>query len=288
MEFNSANALPGDGGIVASGSSIAVAGPATGLAYVGSSALSLSRDLTINTGYLTVKLFELTGTQPTVGSVTLAGMISGVGGMNYQAQTTGTPAGEISVTNIGNTYTGPTRFTAGTTHIAGDGCTGVGGGWSFAAGISTAPTTLTLEGDVTNSRHVNFEGGGVSPPTVVINTNGHNMDIKARPLTKLLSPPGSSLALNGSGGFGKNGAGTLTLNSTTNLLPGVITVSAGTLLINGNLGPSPTNAVTVAGEGAARWAARGNIYRNVTISGGGTLAPGNSPGILSRSTATSR
>jgi autotransporter-associated beta strand protein len=151
----------------------------------------------------------------------------------------------------------------------------VGGGWSFAAGISTAPTTLTLEGDVANSRHVNFEGGGASPPTVVINTNGHNMTLSG-PLTSL--SPGS-LAINGSGGFGKNGAGTLTLNSTTNLLPGVITVSAGTLLINGNLGPSPTNAVTV--NTGATLGGSGNIYRNVTIAAGGRLAPGNSPGILS-------
>jgi autotransporter-associated beta strand protein len=277
VEFNSANALPGDGAIVASGSNISVTGPAAGLAYVGASPLTLSRGLTINTGYLAVKLFDLTGSQPAFGNLTLAGLISGPGSMNYQSQNQGIAnAGQIYVTNTGNTYTGATRFAAGITHIAGDGCTGVGGGWSFAPGTSTAPTTLVLEGDVTNSRHINFEGGGAPSATVIIDTNGHNMTLSG-PITSLspgsLAPPFSS-----TGGFGKNGAGTLTLTNSVNLLPGVITVNAGTLTVNGNFGASPTNAITVAS--GATLGGTGTIYRNITINDGGTLSPGNGAGTI--------
>jgi len=75
----------------------------------------------------------------------------------------------------------------------------------------------------------------------------------------------------------KNGAGTLTLTSGSNTVTGVVTVNAGTLLVNGILGPSATNALTVNTGGTV--GGSGTIYRNTTIAGG-TLAPGNSPGVL--------
>jgi autotransporter-associated beta strand protein len=273
VEFNSANALPGDS-ILANVASISTLPIGAALAYAGASPVTISRGVTVNTGYLTFKQFDLAAsTQPSVGNLTVSGLISGTGNVNYQGQSPAiTNAGQIYVTNTGNTYTGNTRFTNGNIHIAGDGCTGVGGGWSFAFGTSTAPVTLTLEGDVTNSRHVNFEGGGASsPPTFVINTNGHNMTLNG-PITTL----GSGTLTTGSGGFAKNGAGTLTLTSPVNTLPGVIAVNAGTLIINGNLGPSPTNALTVAA--GATLGGSGTIWRNTTVAG--TLAPGNSPGVL--------
>jgi autotransporter-associated beta strand protein len=266
LEFNSANALPGTGMIVANGSNVAlnfVVGadsPGAVLSYVGSAPLTISRDLAVNTGYLTVKQAEYAGGQPPIGNLTVAGQITGAGGMNYYAQNAASPNGQIFVTNTANTYTGPTRFGAGTTHIAGDGCTGVGGGWDFASSAA-----LTLEGDVTNSRHVNLEG------VTTINTNGHNMTLSG-PITSLAA--GSLSTANG--GFIKNGGGTLTLTSPINLLPNFITVNAGSLIVNGNIGPSPTNALTVAS--AATLGGSGTIWRNTTVNG--TLSPGNSPGVL--------
>jgi autotransporter-associated beta strand protein len=266
LEFNSANALPGAGTIVANGSNVAfnfvvnATGPAATLSYVGSSPLTISRGIAVNTGFLTMKQAEYTAGQSPIGNLTVAGQITGAGGVNYYAQNAASPNGEIFVTNTANTYTGPTRFGTGNTHIAGDGCTGAGGGWDFASS-----TALTLEGDVTNSRHVNLEG------ITTFNTNGHNMTLSG-PMTSL----GNGTMSTGGGGIIKNGAGTLTLTSPINLLPGFVTINAGTLIINGNLGPSPSNALTV-GAGATLGGS-GTIWRNTIVNG--TLAPGNSPGVL--------
>jgi autotransporter-associated beta strand protein len=268
VQFSSDLALPGTGAIVCNGSYINTTGPALGLFYVGGPALTISRNISVNTGYLTIKQFDATGTQPSIGMLTVAGQISGAGSVCYQAQNPSiTNAGAIWVTNTGNTYTGATRFSTGFVHIAGDGCTGAGGGWSFGGA-----GTLVLEGDVTNSRHINFEAGA----TATINTNGHNMTlngpITCLPLASL--NPGTS-----TGGFNKNGAGTLTLTNPTNLLPGAISVLAGSLIVNGSFGPSAANAITVAS--GATLGGSGTLYRNITINAGGMLSPGNSPGTMS-------
>jgi autotransporter-associated beta strand protein len=269
LEFNSANALPGTGTIVANGSNIAsnfvvnASSPGAVLSYVGSSPLTISRSIAVNTGYFSIKQLDYAGTgQPPIGNLTVAGQITGAGGMNYYAQNAASPNGEIYVTNTANTYTGPTRFGAGTVHIAGDGATGVGGGWDFTG------TTLTLEGNVTNNRYVNLEGA------TTFNTNGHNMTLNG-PMTSLVA--GNVTTVSSGGGFTKTGAGTLTLTSPINLLAGNVTVSAGTLIVNGNLGPS-TNAPGLTVAAGATLGGSGNIYRNVSVSG--TLSPGNSPGTL--------
>src|SRR5262249_62073253 len=75
----------------------------------------------------------------------------------------------------------------------------------------------------------------------------------------------------------KAGTGTLTLSGTINTYRGGVAVSAGTLLFNGSL-TSGTAAVTVNG---GTLGGSGNLVRPVTVSSGGTVAPGSSPGILS-------
>jgi autotransporter-associated beta strand protein len=263
VEFNSANALPGDGTIVANATNISISGPAAGLSYVGSSPLTISRGISVNTGFLTIKQFEMTGSQPAIGNLTLAGQISGTGSINFQCQNPSiTNAGQIYVSNTNNTYTGATRLTTGILHIAGDGSLGAGGGWSFAGG-----NTLILEGDVTNSRVVNLEGG-----TFTFNTNGHNMTLNGPVITL-----GAGSLTAGSAGFTKTGAGTLAITSPVNTLTGTVAVSAGTLLINGVLSPS-TSATGLTVAAGAMLGGSGNIYRNVTVTG--TLSPGNSPGVM--------
>jgi hypothetical protein len=69
-------------------------------------------------------------------------------------------------------------------------------------------------------------------------------------------------------------------------LAGLVTINAGTLFINGNLGPSNTNNVVV--NPGATLGGSGTIYRNVkgystvlgngSTKGGGTVAPGSSLG----------
>ena len=79
--------------------------------------------------------------------------------------------------------------------------------------------------------------------------------------------------MGGSGSFTKTGAGTLTITG-TNTYTGTTTVSAGKLVINGNISTSSTtvsSGATLGGSGSVR---------ALTINAGGFVTPGNSPGIL--------
>lgn len=79
--------------------------------------------------------------------------------------------------------------------------------------------------------------------------------------------------INGTGVVTKQGAGRLVLNG-THTYTGATTVSAGTLLVNGVIGPS---AVTVTG---GTLGGNGLIKGPVTIQSAGHLAPGTSIGVL--------
>jgi MYXO-CTERM domain-containing protein len=83
-----------------------------------------------------------------------------------------------------------------------------------------------------------------------------------------------SYAINGGGGLIKDGAGTLTLSGTNNYV-GTTTVNQGTLLVNGSIASSRLTTVasgaTIGGSGT---------IGALTVSSGGFINPGNSPGIL--------
>jgi autotransporter-associated beta strand protein len=245
LNFNSLAALPGQGTIVVYGEEL---GNAAGLTYSGTTPLTLGRPLTINTGFLAVRLVDAT-----TGVLTLDQQISGAGGMGIYAVSSGP---DIWVTNAANTYTGTTRISTGKIHIAADGSLGAGGG------LELAGATLVLEGDVTNSRLINCTSG-----LTIIDTNGHNATFNG-PMTAFTE---NTLGVATGAGFSKNGAGTLTLTSPNNTIPGVISINAGTLLINGNLGFSATNTVNVNGGGTL--GGSGTIYRNVSVAANGKLAP---------------
>ncbi|HRJ71007.1 MAG TPA: autotransporter-associated beta strand repeat-containing protein [Terrimicrobiaceae bacterium] len=87
-----------------------------------------------------------------------------------------------------------------------------------------------------------------------------------------------SAILDGTAGLTKTTAATVTLSG-SNVYTGATTVSAGTLIING----TGVSAVTV---NAGVLGGSGVIGNSVTINSGGTLAPGNSPGILSTGNLT--
>ena len=78
--------------------------------------------------------------------------------------------------------------------------------------------------------------------------------------------------LSGAGSLTKSGSGTLILSG-TNTYTGATTLSAGSLLINGSTANSAftINAGTLGGAGTVG---------ALTVNSGGTLAPGNSPGIV--------
>jgi autotransporter-associated beta strand protein len=277
LQFASAGALPGTGTIVANGSFVSLQGKAAGLAYSGASPFTLGRPLVVDTGFLNVDLWELAAassnpaTQPTIGTMTVSGAITGAGSVSYQAQSSSVAnAGQIFVTNTANTYSGVTRFGIGTFHVAGEGSLGSGGALEFAGGLSGAGIApiLVLEGDLSNSRHVNISYSGQA----TINTNGHNATFNG-PMTGfwLGGPaPHGGFNNNAAAGFIKSGAGTLTLGNVVNTVTGQVTVSGGTLLVNGSLGAS-SNAVTVST--GATLGGSGAIYRGVTVGAGGTLSP---------------
>jgi autotransporter-associated beta strand protein len=245
IAFNSAAALPGQGTIIVNGRELG--GTAAGLTYSGSAPLSLGRPVAINAGFIVFRPVDAT-----TGALTLDQQISGPGGMGLSAVASGP---DIWVTNTANTYTGTTRISTGRNHIAADGSLGVGGGWEFAG------ATLVLEGDVTNSRHLNFT------TSATIDTNGHNATFNG-PMTAFTE---QALTLAAGGGFSKNGLGTLTLTSPSNTVTGVINVNAGTLLVNGALGAHASNAVNVNNGGTL--GGSGTVYRNVSVATGGKLAP---------------
>lgn len=76
----------------------------------------------------------------------------------------------------------------------------------------------------------------------------------------------------------KNGSGSLTLEG-DNIYSGTTSVNVGTLIIDGDHSAATGN-MTVGSASAATLGGSGIIGGNVTIVGNGTLAPGNSPGVL--------
>jgi autotransporter-associated beta strand protein len=132
----------------------------------------------------------------------------------------------------------------GVTDVIG-GLSGSGTVSSWVANAGTAASTLDIR--PASGSHT-FQG-------VIQNAPG-----QARPVNIIKSGAGTQ-------SFGANSVGTYT---------GTTTVTAGTLLINGNFSAATGN-VTVSG---GTLGGSGIIGGATTIQAGGTLAPGNSPGIL--------
>ena len=79
----------------------------------------------------------------------------------------------------------------------------------------------------------------------------------------------------------KSGTGTLTLTG-TNTFTGLTTIDAGKLLLNGSL----TSDVIVASSGTFGGSGTIGGGHTLTVNNGGTLAPGNSPGIVNSGSVT--
>jgi fibronectin-binding autotransporter adhesin len=229
----------------------------------------------------------------------------GTGTVNIASGATVNNSAPLS--GLANTFTGSGAFTA----TAGAGQVLLSGNWSGFTGTVSSTTTgdLAFNGGFTsgvanttsaNAAYVNNYTGANTNGIIVQNQTGGTVTYK---LGSYASAVGSNLRNSGSatgdvnfeignlntstlvaGNIGggaqttsltKVGSGTLTLNG-TNTYTGNTTVNAGMLVVNGNSSTSVqttvNNSGTLGGSGT---------IGALTVLSGGTVAPGNSPGILS-------
>lgn len=243
--------------------------------------------------------------------VTFGNLISGTGTLNK------TGSGTLTLSN--SSHSGGTTLSAGTLALGGSGALGSSGTLSFGGGtlkftannttdysarFSTAAGqayafdnngqnvtlgtgltssggtltksgtgTLTLSGTNTYSGTTTVSAG-----TLQIGNGGTSGSVAGDITNNATVAFNRSDALtysgviSGSGAVTKSGAGTLTLSG-TNTYNGATTLSAGTLKLSGS---AANSAFTVAGGTLSGSGTLGAL----TVSSGGTIAPGNSPGTL--------
>jgi len=242
---------------------------------------------------------------------TVAGVISGDGRLNKSGTGTLTLTAE-------NTYTGGTHVAEGTLAVSTDANLGaadtrvslangttlaLGDAFSSsqrelaiegtAANVSVATGNATWNGVISGTGGLTKAGGGTLTLTGA-NTYSGGTTVAAGTLRAGAANTSGSLAgsvvnnatlafnrsdastysgvISGSGAVTKLGAGTLTLSG-TNTYNGATMISAGTLNLSGS---AANSAFTVAGGTLSGSGTLGAL----TIDSGGTLAPGNSPGML--------
>ncbi len=174
-------------------------------------------------------------------STTFSGIAAGTGGL--------TKAGTGTLTLSGaNAYTGATTVSGGTLSITDD--TNLGAG----AVTLAAGTTLAVTGATTIDNAIALTGAATIDNAAAVTASG---------------------IVSGTGPLTKAGAGTLTLSG-TNTYTGATTVSAGTVLVTGTIATS--SGVQVSSGGTL--GGTGTVPA-VSVLGGGSIAPGTSPGLLS-------
>jgi autotransporter-associated beta strand protein len=204
--------------------------------------------------------------------VEISGIISGGSGNSVQSQDNGT----LRLSGA-NTYDGLTSVRNGSTLIVGN-ASALGSTTSGTTINNAANTTLDLNGFNVGNEAITLVGAN----SRVVNNNTSSAATVAGSITTTNGQIGGSGNLTASGvissatasGFTKVGTGTVTLSG-NNTYTGTTTVSAGSLIVNGNQSGA-TGVLTVAAN--ATLGGSGTIGGPTTISG--ILAPGNSIGTL--------
>ncbi len=186
-----------------------------------------------------------------------------------------------AATYTGNSYSGPTKVLGGILSL----------GHSLAMQNSPLDTAGSIVGDPNNGLRTTVASltlGGLTGnkdfATVFETTTGGYTTLSALTLNPLTGVTriyaGDTGNGNGSMTLTKTGAGTQVLSG-MNTYTGATSINAGTLLVNGSISTSSMttvkNTATLGGSGTVG---------NVTVETGGTIAPGNSPGILSTNNIT--
>ncbi len=197
-------------------------------------------------------------------SGTLADNSSGTGTVALVKTGSGT-----QVLSGASTYSGGTTVNAGTLQLGteanqalGTGAVTVNSGGTLHLDRNTLANNLTLNGGTLagDNGFGDILNGTVSLTATSTVSNEYSMA-----LTNTVS---------GAGGLTKVNSGTLTLSG-ANTYTGATSVTAGTLLVNGSLADT-----TVTVSSGATLGGGGTLGGPTTIESGATLAPGNSPGLL--------
>ena len=225
----------GDGNAVGSGG-LNITGAGATLQF-GAASLNVANAITLTAN-------GVVDTQGETG--TLSGAITGLGGL------TKVGSGILTLTNVGNNYTGGTTINAGTLALSGVGSLYAGGAVTVASGAAF---------DITNSSSSTQTIGALSGAGEV--TLGNNTLIVDTASTTTFSGQ-----ISGNGGLVKEGNGTLVLSGGDTYLGGAA-VNAGTLQVDGSMALASNfvvnNGGTLRGSGS---------LGATTVTSGGTLAAG--------------
>jgi fibronectin-binding autotransporter adhesin len=237
-----------------------------------SGAISDSSAVSVSAG----AAFDLNGNNETVGSLDGAGNVNlgaatlTTGGLNSSTAHSGVTSGTGGLTKEGSgvfTLSGANSFTGATTIGAGTLRLGASGAISDSSAVSVAAgAVFDLNGN--NEIIGSLAGAG--------NVTLGSGNLIAGGLDTSTTHSG---VISGTGGFTKRGTGTLILSG-NNSYNGATSVDAGVLRISGSVGNS---AVTVNSGGTL--AGTGTIGAMI-VKGGGTIAPGVSPGTLNTGAQT--
>jgi len=205
----------------------------------------------------------------TAGTYTFSG---GAGNLIAGSTSLAKSGAGVAVFTSANSWSGGTNLTGGTLRAGTDGALGTGtlslSGGTIASADSSArafTNAVAVGGDVT-------VGDGTGTGAVTF-SGATNLGAATRAITTVADTTLSGVISNG--GLTKLGGGTLVLTA-ANTYAGATTVSAGKLVVNGSL----ANSTVTVGSGGALGGS-GTIGSLVTVQAGGTLTPGNNPGLLS-------
>jgi gliding motility-associated-like protein len=229
------------------------------LALSGGTAINDASAVTVSSGAtLSLNASETLGSLAGSGNVSLNGFTLSSGGNNTSTTFSGALVGSGGFTKTGSgtlTLSGSNSgtFTGGTT-VSGGGTLSVASDDNLGSGtLSINNSTLGITGATTIDNSIALTNGAIISNTSAVTLSG---------------------AISGSGSLSKAGSGVLSLSGTSNY-EGSTTVLAGTLAVSGAL--NGTSAVSVSS--GATLTGSGSVT-NLVVSNGGTLSPGNSPGVF--------
>ncbi|HEY3898205.1 MAG TPA: autotransporter-associated beta strand repeat-containing protein [Chthoniobacter sp.] len=191
-------------------------------------------------------------------SNTLSGSLTD-GGNNSKLALTNA-GGITTLTNGGNTYSGPTTISGGDLEIGtGIAAGSIGASSLVGIGNSATLTVVNINGNTLSNAISNGLGGN---GTVIINSANTNT------LSGVLSD-----GVSGKLALTQMGAGTTILTKSESY-SGATTVNDGTLVVDGSIAAASAVAVNTGGT----LAGSGKLAGTVTLSSGATLTPGDSAG----------